>query len=320
MALKTIAVTGATGSQGGGVINIMKNVPGWQIRAITRNPSSKSAVKLSESGIEVVRADFDDESSLVKAFDGVHAIFAVTNWWEYLFSGKSQDEAGEIEHQQGMNLARAAAKISSLEHYIWSSLPSAETITKGKLKVPHMDYKANVDVRIKAELPELAAKTTYLLFGYYPANMAFLPMLKPVELPSSGQFVQIVPTKPEAKVLNAGDVGVNPGIWVRQILAHGDISRGKNVNLALEKLTFQEMIDIWSEVTGKKGAIMTCSLEDYRKVWGVGGYEFGLQLKFGEMCDPWEETEDFVTAEALGIDPEEVVGFKGTIEGLKSFF
>lgn len=69
---------------------------------------------------------------------GVHAIFAVTNWWEYLFSGKSQDEAGEIEHQQGMNLARAAAKTSSLEHYIWSSLPSAETITKGKLKVPHV--------------------------------------------------------------------------------------------------------------------------------------------------------------------------------------
>lgn len=48
--------------------------------------------------------------------------------------------------------------------------------------LPQMDYKANVDVRIKAELPELAKKTTYLLFGYYPSNMAFLPMMKPVEL------------------------------------------------------------------------------------------------------------------------------------------
>lgn len=68
MSTKIIAVTGATGAQGGGVINIMKNVPGWKIRAITRNPSSNSAVKLSQNGIEVVRADFDDEQSLVKAF------------------------------------------------------------------------------------------------------------------------------------------------------------------------------------------------------------------------------------------------------------
>ncbi|KAF9877909.1 hypothetical protein CkaCkLH20_04485 [Colletotrichum karsti] len=320
MSTKIIAVTGATGSQGGGVINIMKNVPGWKIRAITRNPSSNSAVKLSQAGIEVVRADFDDETSLVKAFDGVHAIFAVTNWWEYLFSGKSQDEAGAIEEEQGMKLARAAAQTPTLEHYIWSSLPSAKRTTGGKLTVSHMDYKADVDVRIKAELPKLAEKTTYLLFGYYPANMAFLPMMKPVELPGSGQFVQVIPTKPDAKVLNAGDVGVNPGIWVRQILANGRKACGKNVNLALEKLTFQEMIDIWSEVTGKKGAIMECSLEDYRKVWGVGGYEFGLQLKFGEMCDPWKETEEFVTAEELGIRPEEVVGFRGAIEALKSFF
>lgn len=138
--------------------------------------------------------------------------------------------------------------------------------------------------------------------------------------PSSGQWAQILPTSPDAKVLNAGDLSVNPGIWVRQIIASGTKACGKNVNLALEKLTFQEMIDIWSEVTGKKGTIITCTLEDYKKVWGVGGYEFGLQLKFGEMCDPWAETEDFVTPEELGIDPKEVVGFRGAIESLKSFF
>lgn len=132
--------------------------------------------------------------------------------------------------------------------------------------------------------------------------------------------MQIAPTRPDAKVLNAGDVSVNPGIWVRQILASGSKARGKNVNLALEKLTFQEMMDIWSEVTGKKGTVMTCSLDDYKKIWGVAGYEFGLQLQFGELCDPWAETKDFVTPKELGIKPEEVVGFRGTIEGLKAHF
>jgi hypothetical protein len=112
---------------------------------------------------------------------GVAAVFAVTNWWESLFTGKSQWESGDIEESHGMNLARAAAKTPTLEHYLWSTQPSAKRTFPGKLETPHMDYKANVDARIKAELPELASKTTYLYFGYYPQNMAFFPLLKPFE-------------------------------------------------------------------------------------------------------------------------------------------
>lgn len=66
---KIIAVTGATGNQGGGVVNIMKNVPGWTVRAVTRNLASEAAKKLAAEGIEVVQADFDDEESLVTAFE-----------------------------------------------------------------------------------------------------------------------------------------------------------------------------------------------------------------------------------------------------------
>jgi NAD(P)-dependent dehydrogenase (short-subunit alcohol dehydrogenase family) len=184
MNIKTIAVTGATGSQGGGVVNIMKKTPRWKVRAITRNPDSDAAKKLVAEGIEVVKADFEDEASLRAAFDGAHAVFAVTNWWEALFRGKSQHECGEIEERHGMNLARAAAATRSVEHYIWSTCPSAKRRFWGKMEAPHMDYKANVDARIKAELPQLAAITTYLYFGYYPQNMAFFPLCKPFQFVS----------------------------------------------------------------------------------------------------------------------------------------
>jgi len=50
--------------------------------------------------------------------------------------------------------------------------------------VPHMDCKALVDRRIKQELPELAAKTTYMYLGYYPQNMFTFPFLKPIEFVS----------------------------------------------------------------------------------------------------------------------------------------
>ncbi|KAH8655221.1 hypothetical protein BX600DRAFT_482825 [Xylariales sp. PMI_506] len=315
-----LKVTGATGSQGGGVVNVMKKTPGWKVRAVTRNPESESAKKLAAEGVEVVQASFDDEASLVKAFEGVSAVYAVTNWWEHVFSGKSQHEAGVIEEEQGMNVARAAAKTPTMEHYIWSTTPSAKRMLKGELETPHMDYKANVDERIKNELPELAAKTTYLYLGYYPQKLAFFPFLRPIEYPQNGQYIQVIPTNPNAKILLSGDMTVNPGIWVRQALATGKPSFGKYANVALEKWTFKEMLDVWGEITGKKGVVVECSIEAYTALWGAPGNELGLQFKFGELCDPWVVTADHISPEDLGIDPNEVVGFRGTIEGLKALF
>lgn len=66
---KTIAITGATGAQGGGVANVMRMATGWTVRAVTRNPRSEAAKRLTGQGIEVVQADFDDEDSLARAFE-----------------------------------------------------------------------------------------------------------------------------------------------------------------------------------------------------------------------------------------------------------
>lgn len=51
------------------MVNVMSKTPGWKVRAVTRNPQSESAKKLTERGIEVVQADMDDEESLKKAFE-----------------------------------------------------------------------------------------------------------------------------------------------------------------------------------------------------------------------------------------------------------
>ncbi|KAF3352221.1 NmrA-like family domain-containing protein 1 like [Verticillium longisporum] len=322
MSTKILAVTGATGIQGGGVINVMKNTSNWKVRAITRNPKSDAAKKLASEGIEVVQASFDDEESLAKAFEGVSAIYAVTNWWEHLFSGKTQDEAGILEEEQGMTIARAAAKTPSLEHYLWSTTPSAKRVFKGELVTPHMDYKANVDERIQKELPDLAAKTTYLYFGYYPQNLVWYPMLKPTEFPpGSGTYVQIIPSRPDAKVLLSGDMTVTPGLWTRQVLAKGAATFGKYTNVALEKWTFQQMNEVWGEITGKRAVYVPCSAESWETLWGTTGKELALQFKFGEMCDPWEEKDGlFLGPSDLDINPKEVPGFRETITGLKHMF
>lgn len=126
-----------------------------------------------------------------------------------------------------------------------------------------------------------------------------------------------MPTRGDAKVLLSGDMSVNPGIWVRQAIASGDKAYGKYANVALEKWTFQEMVDVWSEITGKKCTFTQITTEAVTKLYGDAGNELAMQFKYGEECDPWEETDEHISPEELGIDRNEVVGFRGTIEGLK---
>lgn len=63
-----LTVTGATGAQGGSVIDSALKAGVYKIRAITRNIESDSAKALAARGVEVVAADLNDEESLVKAF------------------------------------------------------------------------------------------------------------------------------------------------------------------------------------------------------------------------------------------------------------
>ena len=61
-----ITVTGATGSQGGAVVQAILKRGKFRVRAVTRNPESSAAKALASQGCEVVKADMTDEASLVK--------------------------------------------------------------------------------------------------------------------------------------------------------------------------------------------------------------------------------------------------------------
>ncbi|KFY43320.1 hypothetical protein V495_04025 [Pseudogymnoascus sp. VKM F-4514 (FW-929)] len=81
-ARRLVTVVGATGMQGGSTIDhLLKHALGnYNVRAVTRNPSSEAAKALVARGLEVVNANLDDVSSLITAFRGSYAIFAVTDF------------------------------------------------------------------------------------------------------------------------------------------------------------------------------------------------------------------------------------------------
>ena len=97
-----IAVIGATGAQGGGLVRaILSDKTGeFKARALTRNTDSDKAKELTQLGAEVVAADIDDYESLKKAFQGVYGVYGVTNFWEHF--------SPEKEIEQAKNIAKAA--------------------------------------------------------------------------------------------------------------------------------------------------------------------------------------------------------------------
>src|SRR6185369_14957342 len=74
---KLIAVIGATGQQGGGVLRALQASGQFKVRALTRNPD-----KYRGLADEVVAADLGKPETLKAAFEGAHGVFLVTNFQE----------------------------------------------------------------------------------------------------------------------------------------------------------------------------------------------------------------------------------------------
>jgi uncharacterized protein YbjT (DUF2867 family) len=169
---KIIAVVGATGAQGSGLVRaILADTSGqFAARAITRNPDSDKAKALAAAGAEVVQADVDDEASLTRAFTGAHGAFCVTFFWDHFSAEKEVAEAG--------NMARAA-KAAGVKHVIWSTLDDTRNFMSlddprmptlhGKYKVPHFDGKGEADQKFR----DAGVPTTFLLTVFYWENFIY---------------------------------------------------------------------------------------------------------------------------------------------------
>jgi uncharacterized protein YbjT (DUF2867 family) len=166
---KIIAVTGATGMQGGGLVRAILADRGgdFAVRAITRKPDEAKGRELAGLGAEVVGADLDDPASLRRAFEGAHGAFCVTSFWEHF--------SVEKEQAQARNLAEAA-RAAGVAHTIWSTLEDTRLrvpltddrmpTLQGRYKVPHFDGKGEADGIFRAT----GAPVTFLVTSFYWDN------------------------------------------------------------------------------------------------------------------------------------------------------
>ena len=113
---KIIAVTGATGQQGGAVARKLL-AEGWQVRALTRDLNKPAAQELKALGAELVAGNMDNRTELDAAFKGAYGVFSVQNFW-------LPTVGFENEIKQGKAVADAA-KAAGVQHLVYSSVGSA---------------------------------------------------------------------------------------------------------------------------------------------------------------------------------------------------
>src|SRR5467141_107440 len=218
---KLIAVIGATGHQGGGVVRALQAHGQFKVRALTRNPD-----KHRELAEEVVAADLGKPETLKAAFAGAHGVFLVTNF----------QEAGSDELKQATAVI-SAAKDAGVKHFIWSTLPNVEAISGGKFDVPHFTGKAKVDRVVKDGGFE---NYTFVIAPFYYQNLA--GALGP-QKQADGSMGWALPLDPTLRVIHMGDIN-ELGNIVAGTFAHPDeTGHGQYLPLVGDFMSFNEIVE-----------------------------------------------------------------------------
>jgi len=225
MEKKIIAVVGATGLQGKGVVNSLKNNGSFKVRAITRNPD-----KYNGPADEVVLGDLTNLESLINAFKDAYGVFVVTNFWE-----------GADELAQGRTAIEAAKK-ANVNHFIWSTLPNVEAISNGKFEVPHFTGKAKVDELVKT------AGFTYYTFVQPPFYFQNLVGQLGAQKQQDGSLGWALPVNPSKNVIHMADINDLGKVVAGAFLNPEKVGKGSYLSLAAGCYSFNDILSAFKAI------------------------------------------------------------------------
>jgi uncharacterized protein YbjT (DUF2867 family) len=254
---KIIAVIGATGSQGKGLVNALVNEGAFIVRAITRNPE-----KYSGKAHEVVFGDLNDLQSLKDAFKNAYGVFLVTNFWE------EPDEIAQAKN------AIDAAKEAGIKHFVWSTLPNVESISDGEFEVPHFTNKARVDDLVRSAGFEYY---TFVQPPFYFQNFLHLMAPQPKPDGSTGWTLPIDPTKKAFHMADINDLGK---VITGAFLHPEKVGNGAYVSLATELNSFNDILQAFKE-NGEDHTFTRVPLEVFSTFF-EGANEVAAMLRYFE--------------------------------------
>jgi len=287
---KVIAVVGATGAQGGGLVRAILGDPGggFTVRALTRDASSPKAQELARLGAEVVSVDLDDPESVRRAFAGAYGAFCVTFFWEHF--------SPQRELAQAKTMAKAA-KQAGLEHVIWSTLEDTRRwvpldddrmpTLMGSYKVPHFDAKGEAN----QIFTDLDVPTTFLLTSFYWDNLIFFGMG-----PKRGDDGALSLALPMGDRKLPGIAAEDIGRCAYGIFKRGTALVGKTVGIAGEHLTGSDMASALGQALGHEVRYQAVPPEVFRRLGFPGAEDLGNMFQFKHDFE-----EEFCAARDIGL-------------------
>jgi uncharacterized protein YbjT (DUF2867 family) len=273
---KIIAVFGATGAQGGGLVRAILNDKegGFAARAVTRDINSAKASELKSLGAEVVAGDVDDAASVEKALEGAYGAYFVTFFWNHY--------SPELEVAQAQTFAKAAKK-AGLQHVIWSTLEDVREFVpldddrmptlKEKYKVPHFDGKGEGNKFFTEE----GVPTTFLYPSFYWDNFIYFGAG-----PKKDANGKLQLTLPIGNAKMGGIAAEDIGKAAYGIFKKGKQLIGKKVGLAGDQLTGDEMAEGLTKALGQPVNYNRVPAAVYRSFGFPGADDLGNMFQFYE--------------------------------------
>lgn len=165
----SIVVCGATGQQGGAVLDQLEASGRWDLVAVSRDPGSARSRALRKRGIDVRRADLRDPASLASVFAGAHGVYGVTT----NIDGKGKVDT-MTERTQGFAIANACAA-ARIEHLVMSTVLY---ISDEQRAIPYVATKCDIEHHIE----QLGLPCTFLRPGSFMDELGgeYLPVKRGV--------------------------------------------------------------------------------------------------------------------------------------------
>ena len=271
---KIIAVAGATGAQGGGIVRAIMSDRGGQFtaRALTRDVNSEKAKALVALGAEVVPANLEDGESVKQAFAGAYGAYCVTFFWAHFSPEKELAEARALAQ---------AAKHAGVQHVIWSTLEDTRQwvplsddrmpTLMGKYKVPHFDAKGESN----KTFTDLGVPTTFLLTSFYWDNLIHFGMG-----PKKGPDGALAITFPMDDKKLPGIAAEDIGKCAYGIFKRGREFIGKTIGIAGQHLTGAQMAAALSKALGRAVRYNAVEPAVYRSLGFPGAEDLGNMFQF----------------------------------------
>ncbi len=291
---RIIAVVGATGAQGGGLVRaiLRDSEGGFAVRAITRNPDSPAARELAKLGAEVVAGNVEDRSSLERAFAGAYGAYCVTFFWAHMSPEREKAEASAMAQ---------AAKRAGIQHAVWSTLedmrqfvPLGDTripTLMGHYKVPHFDAKAEAD----AYFATLGVPVTYLVTSFYWDNFIHFGMG-----PKPGADGVLELRLPLGTAKLAGMAAEDIGKCAYGIFKRGAPYIGRRLGIAGGFLSGAQMAASLGQALGRPVRYVAVPPDVYRSLGFPGADELGNMFQIdAEFQDRFMAARDLREAKAL---------------------